>query len=107
MNVDTFTDPVIHSAEKLGALTPAAIFAFMWLWQAIKELRKESAERTLKENENERREQSILSEERQTEAMRSIANNIVMLRDAHNSTTIQMALLNTIVTERIPKREHP
>lgn len=106
MNINTFTDPIIKSAEKLGGLTPAAIFAFMWLWQAVKELHKESADRTLKQNENERREQSILSEERQTEAMRSIAQNLVMLRDAHNSSVVQLSTLNAVINERLPSHGH-
>lgn len=94
-------DPFIKSAESLGSLTPAAIFAFMWLVQYVKEIRKEKAERELKDLENVRREQSILSEERQTQAMQAIATNLVMLRDAQNSTSTQMTILNTIINERL------
>lgn len=104
MNESNFIDPVIKLAEKLGGLTPAAIFAFMWLWQSIKELKKENAERRLKDKENERREQSILSEERQTQAMHALAQNLVMLRDAYDSTTLQLTTLNTILGERLPHK---
>lgn len=106
MNVVDFNlvDPVIHSSEKLGALTPAAIFAFMWLWQAVKELRRENQESVQKRQENERREQGILSEERQTEAIKAMAQNIVMLKDAHNAQMLQATLLHTIIAERLPPK---
>lgn len=106
MTESNLIDPIIKSAEKLGALTPAAIFAFMWLWQSVKEIRRENRESILRRHENERREQSILSEERQTEALRGMAQNLMALRDAHNVTSSQISTLHTIISERLPRNEH-
>lgn len=96
-------DHLVKSAEKLGGLTPAAIFAFMWLWQSVKEVRKEARESKIKEHENDRREQSILSEERQTEAMRSMAQNIITMREAQVTAIAQLTTLNTVINERMPR----
>lgn len=102
--IPNLIDPVINSSQKLGSLTPAAIFAFMWLWQSVKEIRRESSEKDLKKQENERREQSILSEERQTEAMKDMCVNIVELKQAHGNSMTEIGRLFTILDERLPKR---
>ena len=104
MSEENLIDPIIKSAEKLGGLTPAAIFAFMWLVQYVKELRKESSDRSLRKKDLERRDAMILSEERQTEAIRAMAQGQIMLRDAYNVTTNQLQKVITILDERLPHK---
>ena len=104
--INGFIDPILKAAEKLGGLTPAAIFAFMWLVQYVKEIKRESRDSDLKKKENERREQQVISTERNTEAYRAMAVNILMLRDAHNATMLQVKELYILVQERIPPHGH-
>lgn len=96
----SFCDKLIDSAQKLGGLSASAILAIIcmamgyYLWKKLKQ--EEEWSRT--------HESSVHAEEKQTEAINRMAESLMMLRDAHNTTTTQLGHLTTILDERLPRK---
>lgn len=85
-----FIDPIVKSAESLGGLTPAAIFAFMWLWQAINNVRRDNRDSAMND--------------KSIEARLAIAQAMQAMAEKTEETSDRVERLEVIVSERLPRK---
>ena len=104
MNDPKAIDWLVELAVKLGGLPSSAFLALVciaqghFIYQSNKDDRVEALKRL------EAWENSTRAEERQTEALRKVADSVDMAGNAQNEMASQITRLATIIDERIPRR---
>ena len=94
----------INAAERIGSLSTSSVLALVWIVREIYIFRwkkMESAE-TLKRLEAWL--EASKTEEHHTEALRKMADSVVMIAGSQNATSERVAHLFTLIEERIPRK---
>lgn len=97
-------DKLIESAQKLGGMSAAAIFALIAVAQGYVLYKKEREASDSNEKWRLTRENQIRAEEAQTAVVDKLVEVTAMNTAALNIQTARIDRLSTIVEERIPKR---
>lgn len=96
-------DKMIDIAQRLGALTPAAIFALIAMHQGYINYRKDRDAFVSNEKWRGTREGQVRAEEGQTLIMGKQVDVLAMNTASINSLSAQITHLATLIDERIPK----
>lgn len=90
MSESHLIDPIIKFAEKLASLTPAAIFAFMYLWQLFKEYKRDARESEIGE--------------KSVEARLAISQALARIADMTAESADRIERIEVILDERLARR---
>ena len=99
-----WVNKLIEVVQRLGALTPAAIFALVAVAEGylIWKTQKDASVETLKRLDA--WQASSKAEDQQTEAIEKMAEVSAMTAQAQQRTAEEVKILATLIDERIPKR---